>query len=105
MHNRHIAIIFIALFALACYFPLFFHLDHMSLRQWDESRRGVNAYEMLNNGNLLVTYFDATADSRIPGAVTKSLANLDRYIDRNPLAAGGQFRWFEALVAIWWHCV
>ncbi len=62
MHNRHIAIIFIALFALACYFPLFFHLDHMSLRQWDESRRGVNAYEMLNNGNLLVTYFDGQPD-------------------------------------------
>lgn len=50
--------IFIALFAIAIYFPLFLHLDHMSLRLWDEARRGVNAFEMAQSGNLLVTTYE-----------------------------------------------
>lgn len=33
------------------------HLDHLSLRLWDEGRRAVNAFEMLQNGNWLVTHY------------------------------------------------
>lgn len=46
------------LFLLICYFPLFLHLDTLSLRLWDESRQAVNALEMALNGNLIVTYFE-----------------------------------------------
>lgn len=53
-----LTLLLIALFALACYFPLFLHLDHMSVRLWDEARRAVNAFEMAQNGNLLVTHYD-----------------------------------------------
>lgn len=38
--------------------PLFYHLGQPVLSIWDESRRAVNAYEMYENGNLLVTHFN-----------------------------------------------
>lgn len=50
--------ILFGLFLLICYFPLFLHLDTLSLRLWDESRQAVNALEMALNGNFLLTYFD-----------------------------------------------
>lgn len=34
----------------------------MSLRLWDESRRAVNAFEMLHRGNLLVPHYDGEPD-------------------------------------------
>lgn len=46
------------LFGIACYFPLFLRLDFIGLELWDEARRGVNALEMLINGNWLVTHYD-----------------------------------------------
>ncbi len=51
-----------AIFALLCYFPLFLHLGTLSLRLWDESRRGVNALEMATNGHWLVPYFGGAPD-------------------------------------------
>jgi 4-amino-4-deoxy-L-arabinose transferase-like glycosyltransferase len=56
--NQLLPALFISLFAVACYFPLFMHLDHMSVRLWDEGRRSVNAFEMAQNGNLLVTHYE-----------------------------------------------
>jgi 4-amino-4-deoxy-L-arabinose transferase-like glycosyltransferase len=44
------------------YFPLFLHLDSLSLRKWDESRRGVNAMEMVEGGHLLVPQFEGNPD-------------------------------------------
>lgn len=55
-------IFFILLFAILCYFPLFMHLDHMSFRMWDEARRAVNAFEMVQNGNWLVTHYDGAPE-------------------------------------------
>ena len=46
-----------------CYFPLFLHLDTLSLRLWDESRRGVNAIEMATEGNWLVPHFEGHPDN------------------------------------------
>jgi 4-amino-4-deoxy-L-arabinose transferase-like glycosyltransferase len=43
-------------------YPLFHGLDAMVLRQYDDARRGVNAYEMMHNGNLLVTHYDGKPD-------------------------------------------
>ena len=57
-NNKILPALFILLFAVLCYFPLFLHLDHMSLRLWDEARRAVNAFEMAQNENLLVTHYD-----------------------------------------------
>lgn len=60
--RQQLTYLLIALFALACYFPLFLHLDHMSVRLWDEARRAVNAFEMAQNGNLLVTHYDGAPE-------------------------------------------
>lgn len=48
---------FLLLFLILCYFPLFLHLDQLPLRLWDEGRRAVNAFEMAQNGNFLVTHY------------------------------------------------
>lgn len=51
---------------------------------------------------VLVQYHDATGDERAVGAVERVLRMLDRHIDRAPLHNWGQFRWFEALIALYW---
>lgn len=42
--------------------PIFGHLDTLPIRIWDESRQAVSAYEMLNNGNYLVTQYEGNPD-------------------------------------------
>jgi len=44
------------------YMPIFGHLDTLPIRIWDESRLAVNAYEMLNDENHLVTHFEGKPD-------------------------------------------
>ena len=50
---------------------------------------------------VLVQYHDATGDARALEAVEKCLRRIDRHIDIAPLFNWGQFRWFEALIAIY----
>ena len=55
---------------------------------------------------MLVQVHDVTNDSRtgerIVDAVERCLRLIDRHIDRGPLFNWGQFRWFEALIPIYW---
>lgn len=44
------------------YFPIFLHLEHLPIRIWDEARLAINAYEMHENGNFIVTYFKGNPD-------------------------------------------
>lgn len=44
------------LFGIIAYFPLFLHLDSLSIRVWDESLYACNALEMWENGNWIVKY-------------------------------------------------
>ena len=50
----------------------------------------------------LVQIYDATGDERVPLAIEKSLRGIDYHIDRVPLFDWGHFRWFEALIPIFW---
>jgi DUF1680 family protein len=50
---------------------------------------------------VLVQYHDATGDARAVEALLKNLRMLDRHIDRAPLFNWAQFRWFEALIALY----
>jgi len=52
----------IFLFFIFIPYPLFHGLDALVLRQYDEARRGVNAYEMMHNGNLIVTHYNGKPD-------------------------------------------
>jgi DUF1680 family protein len=51
---------------------------------------------------VLVQYHQAARDERALGAIERSLRQIDLHIDRSPLFAWGQFRWFEALIAIYY---
>jgi hypothetical protein len=58
-------------------------------------------------GQILVTkvlmqYTEATNDERGTKALTRLLRGIDHTLDRTPLFNWGQFRWFEALPAIFW---
>jgi len=46
------------------YFVAFFKLGNFPFRLWDESMFAVNAYEMAENGNYMVPYFDGQVDWR-----------------------------------------
>ena len=50
---------------------------------------------------VLIQYYDATGDGRALEALLKNLRMLDRHIDRAPLFNWAQFRWFEALIALY----
>jgi len=45
-----------ALCILLVCFPLFYHLDALVIRMWDEARLAQNATQMYENGNIWVTY-------------------------------------------------
>ncbi len=50
------------LLAVIIYTPIFAHLDALPIRIWDEARLAINAYEMSQNGNHIVTYFEGNPD-------------------------------------------
>lgn len=51
---------------------------------------------------VLVQYAEATQDPRAAPALERNLRCIDQHIDTAPLFNWGQFRWFEALIAIFW---
>ncbi|MHB8880339.1 MAG: ArnT family glycosyltransferase [Thermodesulfovibrionales bacterium] len=53
--------LFAAILALAS-FNLFLHLGQLPVNDWDEARHGITAFEMLQNGNLLVNTFLGNPD-------------------------------------------
>jgi 4-amino-4-deoxy-L-arabinose transferase-like glycosyltransferase len=55
-------IVTLFLFLILIPFPLFYGLDTLVVREYDEARRAVNAYEMMHDGNLLVTHFQGSPD-------------------------------------------
>ncbi len=54
--------IFLFFICILCYLIFFKDLGEYSVRMWDESRNGVNAIEMLRNGNPIVTYYNGSPD-------------------------------------------
>lgn len=48
--------------ALLLYMPVFGHLDTLPIRIWDEARVAMNAYEMFNNNDFIVTQFNGKPD-------------------------------------------
>jgi len=50
----------------------------------------------------LMQYHDAAGDERVIAAARQAFQCIDRHIDRSPLFNWGQFRWFEALIPLYW---
>ena len=44
------------------YITLFSHIETLPIRLYDEARLANNAYEMLNDGDFVVTHFDSKPD-------------------------------------------
>ncbi len=51
---------------------------------------------------MLIQYHEATGDERVVEAVTRNLRWLDGSLDRRPLERWALYRWFEALIGIFW---
>jgi len=54
-------LIYLALFIFII-FPIFGHLEALTIRIWDEARLAINAYEMFKNGNFMVTHYEGNPD-------------------------------------------
>jgi uncharacterized protein len=87
------------------------YLDHILSHQqadgWlgprlDDNPAAADLWSQILALKMLVVWHDATGDERVPCAVERALCRLDRHIDAAPLWKWGQFRWFEALIPIWW---
>lgn len=51
---------------------------------------------------VLVQYYDVNPSDRVFKCIKKSLYRINAHIDRHPLFNWAQFRWFEALIPIFW---
>ena len=60
-HCIYPIIVFLVLI-LVGYFQLFYNLDKLPLRIWDEGKNAVSAYEMYTNRNYLVRYYEGQPD-------------------------------------------
>ncbi len=52
---------FVGLMALLC-FACFVNLSKLPIEDWDEARHGINAYEMLKEGNFVVNFYQGELD-------------------------------------------
>ena len=59
--EKYYKYIFIVLIAILC-FACFFDLGGTVVYDWDEARHGVNAYEMIKNGNYIANFFNGEVD-------------------------------------------
>lgn len=62
VQGRYSFIASLILFLILIYFPIFLHLEGLAVRIFDESRLAMNALEMSDNGNLLVTHYSGAPD-------------------------------------------
>jgi len=53
---------FFTLLITLSYFPIFLHLDSKPLREWDEARNAINAFEMSRSHNLVVKTYQNEPD-------------------------------------------
>lgn len=60
--QKWLKVISILVFAVAAYFTLFKGLGDKTLQLWDEARLANNTLEMLENGNIWVTYYNGEPD-------------------------------------------
>ncbi len=60
--KTHHRLLEVAGILILCSFPLFYRLDALPLRQWDEAKNAVSAIEMSQNKNYIVRYYDGEPD-------------------------------------------
>lgn len=73
MTNKYQKIFVVVTFLIICYFPIFLHLDALTIRMWDESFPAVYALEMAHDNNWMITGFGSIPDDFYPGIKSLSL--------------------------------
>ncbi len=90
-------------------------LDHQDEDGWlgprqsyihESEQTSFDIWSLFLTLKMLVQYFHVVEQEsdidRIVHAVDRCLRMIDRHIDHHPLFDWGQFRWFEALIPIYW---
>lgn len=81
-------------------------LDHQHDDGWlgpkPEDIRYQDIWSLFLGLKMLIQYHDVTGDQRIVTAVEKCLCRIDLHIDNPTLFCWAQFRWFEALIPLYW---
>jgi len=62
LNSKPYKYIWIFLIAICIATPIFLHLDNKPLREWDEARNAINAFEMSQTGNFLIKTYNYQAD-------------------------------------------
>lgn len=62
MAKKHQHILLFIGFIVVIFFPIFFQLGNQTLREWDEARNAINAYEMLESQNFLIKTYQNKPD-------------------------------------------
>ncbi|MES2617643.1 MAG: glycosyltransferase family 39 protein [Bacteroidota bacterium] len=62
MLNQYKTVLWVTVLTVVIAIPLFLRLDVKSLREWDEARNAINAYEMSVSGNYLVKTYNYQPD-------------------------------------------
>ena len=62
LNSKPYKYIWIFLIAVCIAAPIFLHLDSKPLREWDEARNAINAFEMSRTGNILIKTYNYQAD-------------------------------------------
>ena len=52
IQRKYLSLGIILLVLIISYFPLFYNLDELHIRMWDEAIYANNSIEMMNSGNL-----------------------------------------------------
>lgn len=50
------------LLSIVIFFPIFYNITELPIIQWDEARLAINSFEMWQNNNYIVTYFNGQPD-------------------------------------------
>jgi len=55
--------LFLLIILIMAWFQLFYRLDYLPVRVWDEGKNAVSAWEMLHNHDYLVRYYQGKPDN------------------------------------------
>jgi len=97
------SLLYYSIIILLAFFQLFYKLDYLPIRKWDEGKNAVSAYEMLHNKSYLVRHYEGKPDNWgfKPPFLTWHQVILMKFIGVNELAVrlpSALYAFFTALL-------
>jgi uncharacterized protein len=81
---------------------IFTHEDNGWLGPMPEDQAKADLWAIFQFLKVVLQYYDVTQDPKIVDIVARCLRRIDAHIDVAPLFNWAQFRWFEALLPVYW---